>query len=45
MTVVEEKHWYPRSRGRVLRHIGEDIEGAAELLVEHHLVEKASIMR
>jgi hypothetical protein len=35
--VVEEKHWYPRSRGRVLRHIGEDIELAVELLAQHHL--------
>lgn len=35
-TVVEEKHWYSRSRGRVLRYIGEDLEGAVELLVEHH---------
>ncbi|EPY01619.1 hypothetical protein K678_09903 [Magnetospirillum fulvum MGU-K5] len=35
--VVEERHWYPRSRGRVLRYVGEDLEGAAELLVEHHL--------
>jgi hypothetical protein len=36
-TVVEEKHWYPRSRGRVLRHIGEDVEQAVELLTQHHL--------
>ena len=36
MTVVEEKHWYPRSRGRVLRHIGEDLARAVELLVKHH---------
>ena len=34
---VEEMHWYPKSRGRVLRHIGEGIEKAVELLVEHHL--------
>jgi hypothetical protein len=34
---VQELHWYPPSRGRVLRHIGEDLEGAAELLVDHHL--------
>lgn len=34
---VEEKHWYPKSRGRVLRHIGEDLEKACELLVDHHL--------
>lgn len=38
-TVIEEKHWYPRSRGRVLRHIGEDIEQAVELLAQHHLAE------
>ena len=37
--MAEEKHWYPRSRGRVLRHIGEDIEHAAELLTQHHLAE------
>lgn len=36
---VEEKHWYPKSRGRVLRHIGETLERAVELLVEHHLKE------
>lgn len=30
-----ELHLYPRSRGRVLRHIGEDIEKAVELLVDH----------
>lgn len=34
--VVEEMHVYPRSRGRVLRHIGEDLEQAVELLVDHH---------
>ncbi len=44
--VVEEKHWYPRSRGRVLRHVGEDIERAVELLAQHHLGEvKASLTR
>ncbi len=43
-TVVEEKHWYPRSRGRVLRHIGEDIEQAVELLAQHHLVEIKACM-
>ncbi len=32
-----ELHAYPRSRGRVLRHIGEDLEEAVELLVEHRL--------
>ena len=34
---VTEMHVYPRSRGRILRHIGEDVERAVELLVEHHL--------
>lgn len=32
---AQELHVYPRSRGRVLRHIGEDVEEAAALLVEH----------
>lgn len=32
-----ELHVYPRSRGRVLRHIGEDLQKCVELLVEHHL--------
>ncbi|MER9225091.1 hypothetical protein NKI39_05455 [Mesorhizobium sp. M0664] len=32
---VRELHVYPRSRGRVLRHIGEDIEEATGLLIEH----------
>lgn len=31
-----ELHVYPRSRGRVLRHIGEALEETCELLVEHH---------
>ncbi|MEW9834227.1 hypothetical protein [Mesorhizobium marinum] len=31
-----ELHVYPRSRGRVLRHIGEALEEACELLVEKH---------
>lgn len=30
-----ELHVYPRSRGRVLRHIGEAMEQAVELLVQH----------
>ena len=30
-----ELHVYPRSRGRVLRHVGKDIESAVELLVDH----------
>ncbi|MER9231252.1 hypothetical protein NKI56_03940 [Mesorhizobium sp. M0622] len=32
---VRELHVYPRSRGRVLRHIGGDIEEATALLIEH----------
>lgn len=32
---ANELHVYPRSRGRVLRHIGEALEGACELLVDH----------
>lgn len=39
MVKVEKKSWYPKSRGRVLRHIGKDLEGAVELLVDHHLEE------
>jgi hypothetical protein len=35
--LVTEMHVYPRSRGRVLRHIGEDLETAVELLVDHHI--------
>lgn len=35
--LVTEMHIYPRSRGRVLRHIGQDLEEAVELLVENHL--------
>lgn len=31
---VEELHVYPQSRGRVLRYIGEDLEGAAEFLAD-----------
>jgi hypothetical protein len=34
---VTEMHVYPRSRGRILRRIGEDLEKAVELLVEHNL--------
>lgn len=33
---VKELHVYPRSRGRVLRHIGEALEEAVELLMEKH---------
>ena len=36
-TLVTELHKFPMSRGRVLRHIGEDIERAAELIVDKHL--------
>lgn len=32
-----EMHTYPRSRGKVLVHIGESIEKATELLVSYHL--------
>ena len=34
---VTELHVFPRSRGRILRHIGKGLEDAVELLVEHHL--------
>lgn len=34
---VEEMHRYPQSRGRVLRHIGEQLEKAVELLAAHRL--------
>jgi hypothetical protein len=33
---VTELHVYPRSRGRVLRHIGQAVEEACELLIDHH---------
>jgi hypothetical protein len=33
---VQALHWYPKSRGRVLRHIGEDLERAAELVAQAH---------
>ncbi|ERP87260.1 hypothetical protein Q669_10875 [Labrenzia sp. C1B10] len=36
-TVTEEMHVYPRPRGRVLRVMGDDIEEAIALLVQHHL--------
>lgn len=35
--VTEEMHVYPRSRGRVLRHLGQALESATELLVAHRL--------
>ncbi|MEO1140257.1 MAG: hypothetical protein AAFW87_12455 [Pseudomonadota bacterium] len=34
---TEEMHVYPHSRGRVLRHIGEDLEDACTLLTQHRL--------
>jgi hypothetical protein len=37
--MVTELHKFPMSRGRVLRHIGEQIERVAELVVDKHLPE------
>ena len=34
ISVLQEMHLYPRSRGRVLRHIGADLEEAAEIVTE-----------
>lgn len=34
-STATELHVYPRPRGRVLRHIGSDIEQAVELLADH----------
>jgi hypothetical protein len=36
---VTELHKFPMSRGRVLRHVGEQIEQVAELLADKHLPE------
>jgi hypothetical protein len=36
-TWVEEMNVYPRPRGRVLRHIGTDLDEACELIVDLHL--------
>ncbi|ESX80459.1 hypothetical protein X759_12680 [Mesorhizobium sp. LSHC420B00] len=33
---VKELHVYPRSRGRVLRHVGEALEEACALLIDRH---------
>lgn len=33
-----EMHAYPRSSGRVLRHLGEMIEKESELVIYHHLM-------
>lgn len=38
---AQQLHVYPRSRGRVLRHIGRDIDEVTALLVEHHLTDAA----
>lgn len=38
-TRVTELHVFPRSRGRVLRHIGKSLEEAVDLLVDHHLTD------
>lgn len=40
---VQELHVYPRSRGRVLRHIGKDIEEATALLVAHAILPASPI--
>lgn len=34
VSVPRELHVYPRSRGRVLRHIGSDLEAAAEIVAD-----------
>lgn len=38
-----ELHFYPRSRGRILRHIGKAAMEASELIVEHHLASLPNI--
>lgn len=41
---VVELHKYPASRGRVLRHLGQSLGQAAELVVAHHFAEiRASV--
>ena len=35
--IVTELHKFPVSRGRVLRHIGKDVETVAEMIVDKHL--------
>ncbi|MDO9632262.1 MAG: hypothetical protein Q7I92_10230, partial [Humidesulfovibrio sp.] len=42
---VQELHVYPRSRGRILRHLGQELESAVELLVEHHLSDVQAFKR
>jgi|TARA_R100000501_G_C2631314_1_gene127324 hypothetical protein len=41
-TIVTELHKYPHSRGKVLRYIGADMEGACSLVVSSHLPELLS---
>lgn len=41
--VIEEMHKYPSSRGRVLRHIGEQLEKVAELLTTQFLATQDAV--
>jgi hypothetical protein len=41
--VTQELHKYPASRGQVLRHIGAQLERAAELVVSHHIEDISSV--
>lgn len=43
--VVVQMHRYPASRGRILRHLGEQLERAAELLGMHRLREIRPVQR
>ena len=38
-------HAYPRSSGRVLRHLGEMIEKECELVIDHHLAKVLAAKR
>ncbi len=38
-TAVQEMQVYPRSRGRILQHLGEDFEMAVDLMVDHKVDE------
>jgi hypothetical protein len=40
-----EMHAYPRSSGRVLRHLGEMIEKQGELVIDHHLAKVLALKR
>ena len=40
-----EMHAYPRSSGRVLRHLGEMIEKQSELVIDHHLAKVLALKR